>query len=119
MNHLGLFEGIGGFSLAARWMGWETKAWCEINPFCQTILNYHFPEAEMLIDIKKETFKKYANKIDIITGGFPCQPYSQAGKRLGKEDERHLWPQMLRAIKEVQPRWVVGENVLGLINWNG
>lgn len=116
-KHLGLFEGIGGFSLAARWMGWETKAWCEWNEFGQKVLKHHFPEAEGYGDITKTDFTKYANAIDIITGGFPCQPYSQAGKRKGKADERHLWPEMLRAIREVRPRWVVGENVYGLINW--
>lgn len=119
MTHIGLFEGIGGFSLAARWMGWETVAWCEWNEFGQKVLKYHFPEAEGFGDITKTDFSKYANTVDIITGGFPCQPYSQAGKRKGKEDERHLFPEMLRAIKEVQPSWVVGENVLGLVNWNG
>ena len=119
MKHLGLFEGIGGFSLAARWMGWETVAWCEINPFCQKVLKHHFPEAEPLTDIKTTDFTKYANRIDILTGGFPCQPYSTAGKRLGKEDDRHLWPEMLRAIREIKPVWVVGENVRGLISWNG
>lgn len=119
MKHLGLFEGIGGFSLAARWAGWETVAWCEINPFCQKVLKHHFPEAEGHTDIKETDFKKYAGTVDIITGGFPCQPYSTAGKRKGKEDDRHLWPQMLRAIREVSPRWVVGENVRGLTNWNG
>jgi DNA (cytosine-5)-methyltransferase 1 len=100
LNHLGLFEGIGGFSLAAQWMGWETKAWCEINPFCQTVLKHHFPKAECFEDIKLANFEKFKGEIDIITGGFPCQPYSSAGKRLGKEDERHLWPDMLRAIRE-------------------
>jgi DNA (cytosine-5)-methyltransferase 1 len=119
MTHLGLFEGIGGFSLAAKWMGWETLAWCEWNEFGQKVLRYHFPEAEGFGDITKTDFKKYANKIDILTGGFPCQPYSMAGKRLGKEDDRHLWPEMLRVIREVQPTWVVGENVFGLVNWSG
>jgi len=119
MKHLGLFEGIGGFSLAARWMGWETLAWCEWNEFGQKVLRHHFPEAEGFGDIKKTDFTKYANRIDIITGGFPCQPYSGAGKRKGKADERHLWPEMLRAIREVQPSYVVGENVRGLTNWNG
>jgi DNA (cytosine-5)-methyltransferase 1 len=119
MKHMGLFEGIGGFSLAARWMGWETLAWCEWNEFGQKVLRHHFPEAEGFGDIKKTDFTKYANRIDIITGGFPCQPYSTAGKRKGKEDERHLWPEMLRAIREVQPSYVVGENVRGLTNWNG
>jgi DNA (cytosine-5)-methyltransferase 1 len=118
-KHLGLFEGIGGFSLAARWMGWETLAWCEWNEFGQKVLRYHFPEAEGHGDITKTDFKKYANRIDILTGGFPCQPYSQAGKRLGTEDDRHLWPEMLRVIGEVQPPYVVGENVYGITNWNG
>jgi len=119
MKHLGLFEGIGGFSLAARWMNWETIAWCEWNEFGQKVLRHHFPEAEGYGDIKQTDFKKYNGKIDIITGGFPCQPYSLAGKRKGKEDDRHLWPEMLRVIREVQPSFVVGENVFGLINWNG
>ena len=118
-THLGLFEGIGGFSLAAKWMGWETKAWCEWNEFGQKVLRHHFPEAEGFGDITKTDFTKYANTIDILTGGFPCQPYSVAGKRKGKEDERHLWPEMLRAIGEVQPTYVVGENVSGLISWDG
>ncbi len=118
-THIGLFEGIGGFSLAARWMSWETLAWCEWNEFGQKVLKHHFPEAEGFGDITKTDFKKYANRIDILTGGFPCQPYSLAGKRKGKEDERHLWPEMLRAIREIRPAYVVGENVYGLINWNG
>ena len=119
MNHIGLFEGIGGFSLAARWMGWETIAWCEWNPFCQKVLNYHFPKAKQHGDITTTDFTIYRGQCDILTGGFPCQPYSVAGKRLGKEDERHPWPHMLRAIREIKPYWVVGENVSGLINWNG
>jgi DNA (cytosine-5)-methyltransferase 1 len=119
MKHLGLFEGIGGFSLAARWAGWQTVAWCEWNDFGQKILSYHFPNAEKHGDITKSDFTKYRGKVDIITGGFPCQPYSVAGKRLGTDDERHLWPEMLRAIREVQPRWVVGENVSGIVNWSG
>lgn len=119
MKHLGLFEGIGGFSLAARWMGWDTIAWCEINPFCQKVLKHHFPNATGHDDITATDFTIYWGQCDILTGGFPCQPYSTAGKRLGTADERHLWPEMLRAIREIKPRWVVGENVSGLINWNG
>jgi DNA (cytosine-5)-methyltransferase 1 len=119
MNHIGLFEGIGGFSIAAKEMGWETIAWCEINPFCQTVLKYHFPKAKPHADIKTTDFSIYRGQCDIITGGFPCQPYSLAGKRLGKEDERHLWPEMLRAIRQVRPTWIVGENVFGIVNWNG
>jgi DNA (cytosine-5)-methyltransferase 1 len=119
MNHIGLFEGIGGFSLAASWAGWQTVAWCEWNEFGQKVLSYHFPKAEKHGDITKSDFTKYRGKVDIITGGFPCQPFSVAGKQLGTEDERHLWPEMIRAVREVQPRWVVGENVGGILNWNG
>jgi DNA (cytosine-5)-methyltransferase 1 len=100
-------------------MGWENKFHCEWNTFGQKVLHHYWPQAEQFTDITKTDFTKYANRIDILTGGFPCQPYSSAGKRLGKEDERHLWPEMLRAILEIQPRWVVGENVLGLVNWSG
>ena len=119
MTHGSLFSGIGGFDLAAEWMGWENKFHCEWNEFGQKVLHHYWPNAEQFTDIKKSNFTKYANRIDILTGGFPCQPYSSAGKRLGKEDDRHLWPEMLRAIREIQPRWVVGENVRGLTNWNG
>jgi DNA (cytosine-5)-methyltransferase 1 len=119
MTHGSLFSGIGGFDLAAEWMGWENKFHCEWNEFGQRVLNYYWPDAELFTDITKSDFKKYANTIDVLTGGFPCQPYSSAGKRLGKEDERHLWPEMLRCIREVAPRYVVGENVRGLTNWNG
>lgn len=119
MNHIGLFEGIGGFSLAARWMGWETIAWCEWNEFGQKVLKHHFPKAKPHGDITKTDFTIYRGQCDVLTGGFPCQPYSLAGKRKGKKDDRHLWPEMLRAIKEIQPTWVVGENVFGLVNWSG
>lgn len=118
-KHGSLLSGIGGFDLAAEWMGWENLFHCEWNPFGQSVLKHYWPNAESFNDITKTDFTKYANTIDILTGGFPCQPYSTAGKRLGKEDERHLWPHMLRAIREIQPRWVVGENVSGLISWNG
>ena len=119
MTHGSLFSGIGGFDLAAQWMGWENKFHCEWNEFGQKVLKHYWPNAELFKDITKSDFTKYANKIDILTGGFPCQPYSSAGKRKGKEDERHLWPQMLRAIREITPTWVVGENVYGLVNWSG
>jgi DNA (cytosine-5)-methyltransferase 1 len=119
MTHGSLFSGIGGFDLAAEWMGWENKFHCEWNEFGQKVLKYYWPNAELFTDITKSDFTKYANQIDILTGGFPCQPYSMAGKRLGKEDDRHLWPEMLRVIREVKPSWVVGENVFGLVNWNG
>lgn len=119
MTHGSLFSGIGGFDLAAEWMGWENKFHCEWNEFGQKVLNYYWPNAKSYGDITKTDFNVWGGEIDIVTGGFPCQPYSQAGKRKGKEDERHLWPEMLRAIREIQPSWVVGENVLGLVNWSG
>ena len=119
MRHGSLFSGIGGFDLASEWMGWENVFHCEWNEFGQKVLKYYWPKAITYNDITKTDFSVHRGTIDILTGGFPCQPYSSAGKRLGKEDERHLWPEMLRAIREVQPTWVVGENVLGLVNWNG
>jgi DNA (cytosine-5)-methyltransferase 1 len=119
MTHGSLFSGIGGFDLAAEWMGWENIFHCEWNPFGQKVLKYYWPNAISYENICTTDFTVHRGKVDIITGGFPCQPYSLAGKRLGKEDERHLWPEMLRTIREVQPRWVVGENVFGLVNWSG
>ena len=119
MKHGSLFSGIGGFDLAAEWAGWQNMFHCEWNPFGQKVLKHYWPNAISYEDITKTDFTIWRGRIDILTGGFPCQPYSAAGKRLGKEDERHLWPEMLRVIREVQPRWVVGENVLGLVNWNG
>jgi DNA (cytosine-5)-methyltransferase 1 len=119
MKHGSLFSGIGGFDLAAEWMGWENVFHCEWNEFGQKVLHHYWPKAIQYNDITKTDFTIHRGKIDILTGGFPCQPYSSAGKRKGKEDERHLWPHMCRAIREIQPRWVVGENVLGLVNWSG
>lgn len=119
MKHGSLFSGIGGFDLASEWMGWENVFHCEWNEFGKKVLKYYWPNSESFDDIIKTDFTKYENKIDILTGGFPCQPYSMAGKRLGKDDDRHLWPEMLRAIREIKPRWIVGENVLGIVNWNG
>ena len=118
MNHGSLFSGIGGFDLAAEWMGWNNIFHCEWNSFGQKVLKHHFPNSISYHDITKTDFTIHRGNIDILTGGFPCQPYSSAGLRLGKADERHLFPQMLRAIKEIQPRWVIGENVRGLVSWN-
>jgi DNA (cytosine-5)-methyltransferase 1 len=119
MKHASLFSGIGGFDLAAEWAGWDNIFHCEWNPFGQKVLKYHFPKSISYNDITKTDFNIYRGRIDVLTGGFPCQPYSTAGLRKGKEDNRHLWPEMLRAIREIQPRWVVGENVRGLVNWGG
>ena len=119
MNVMSLFAGIGGFDLAAEWMGWETKVQVEIDEWCRKVLAKNFPHAKRYADITEFDGTPYRGAIDLVCGGFPCQPYSSAGKRLGTEDERHLWPEMLRVIREVAPRWVVGENVHGLLTWNG
>lgn len=119
LKHGSLFSGIGGFDLAAQWMGWENVFHCEWNEFGQRILKYYWPKAITYGDITKTDFSIHRGKIDILTGGFPCQPYSVAGKRKGKEDERHLWPEMLRAIREIAPTYIVGENVGGIVSWNG
>ena len=119
MKHGSLFSGIGGFDLAAEWCGWENIFHCEWNPFGQKVLKHHFPNSISYNDITKTDFSIHRGNIDIITGGFPCQPYSTAGLRKGKADERHLFPEMLRAIKEIQPTWVIGENVRGLVSWGG
>ena len=119
MTHASLFSGIGGFDLAAEWIGWDNIFHCEWNPFGQKVLAHHFPNSKSYNDITKTDFSIHAGQVDILTGGFPCQPYSSAGKRLGKADERHLFPHMLRCVKEVKPKYVIGENVRGLVNWNG
>lgn len=119
MRHGSLFSGIGGFDLAAEWMGWTNVFHCEWNEFGQRVLKHYWPDAISYGDITKTDFTVHRGDIDILTGGFPCQPYSMAGKRKGKEDERHLWPEMLRVIREIKPTWVVGENVFGITNWDG
>lgn len=108
-----LFNGIGGFALTASWMGWENAMHCEIDSFCNKVMSHHFPNSYQHEDIRTTDFTIWRGKLDLITGGFPL------GKRKGKEDDRHLWPEMLRAIREIQPTWIVGENVRGLTNWNG
>ena len=119
MKHGSLFSGIGGFDLASEWMGWENVFHCEWMEFPRKVLEYYWPDADSHIDICKTDFKKYANRIDILTGGFPCQPFSLAGKRKGTDDERYLWGEMLRAIQEIKPTWVIAENVFGITNIDG
>ena len=114
MVHASLFSGIGGPEVAAAMLGWENAFHCEINPFGRAVLDYWFPNSESYEDIYKCNFRKWRGQVDVLTGGFPCQPFSYAGKRGGAEDNRYLWPQMLRAIDEIRPTWVVGENVAGL-----
>jgi len=167
MNHLDLFSGIGGFSLAARWVWGEAHhpIFCEIDQFCQKVLREHWPNAKIFSDIKELTYEQimdntnglwcgqkqkepsgYSGRnftndsgqrssnrrtedtsdqsktekiqptIDLLTGGFPCQPFSVAGKRQGEADDRYLWPEMLRIISGVKPRWIIGENVTGILN---
>lgn len=118
MTHGSSFSGIGGFDLAAEWVGWQNLFNCEIDPFCQTVLKHHFPDAEQFTDIRTADFAVYRGLIDVFTGGFPCQPFSTAGKQKGTEDDRYLWPEMLGVIRVVQPRWVVGENVYGIVSWS-
>ena len=117
LKHLDLFSGIGGFSLAAQWV-WGKKhnihSFVEIDPFCQKVLKKHWPNVPIISDIKG--YKHNGTTIDLLTGGFPCQPFSCAGKRRGKKDDRYLWPEMLRIISEVRPTWIIGENVAGIIN---
>jgi DNA (cytosine-5)-methyltransferase 1 len=111
MTHGQLFAGIGGFGLAAEWAGIENVWANEIDPFCCKVLRKNFKGLEVYEeDIRNVRF----SYVDIISGGFPCQPFSHAGKRKGADDDRYLWPEMLRVIQEVGPRWVIGENVAGL-----
>jgi len=146
-THLDLFSGIGGFALAAKWAGFRTIGFCEIDKFCQRVLAKNFlahpfnnglhhseknatkpsgdgqnngifkrgHPARIFPDIFALNGKQFAG-VDLITGGFPCQPFSHAGKRGGKEDNRHLWPEMLRVVSEARPAWVLGENVTGIIS---
>lgn len=164
MTHIDLFSGIGGFALAAKWAGYETVAFVEIDKFCQEVLAKHWPGVPIYEDIKKiqwvvadteqsrtwmeefgsssqrwdsslepqremvrqengeisrERIRTSIKSVDLLTGGFPCQPFSCAGKRGGTEDDRYLWPEMLRAIHEVKPQWVLAENVPGILSING
>lgn len=118
MRHGSLFSGVGGFDLAAEWIGWTNVFHCEINEFGQKILKYYWPNAITYTDITKTDFSIHRGEIDVLTGGFPCQPFSTAGRRKGTDDNRYLWPQMLRVIGEIQPTWIVGENVYGILNWS-
>lgn len=115
MTHASLFSGIGGSEIAATWMGWTNLFHCEINPFGRRVLEYWYPNSTSYADITKTDFTHWRGRIDVLTGGFPCQPFSLAGRRKGADDDRYLWPQMLRAIREIRPSWVVGENVAGIL----
>jgi len=114
MRVLDLFSGIGGFSLGLRMAGgFETVQFCEIDPYCQKVLAKNFPGVPIHDDIR--SFRPAHGSADLICGGFPCQPFSVAGKRAGTADDRDLWPEMRRVIEAVRPAWVIGENVAGFI----
>ena len=115
MTHGSLFSGIGGAEAAAEWMGWENLFHCEINPFGRKVLEYWYPNSISYEDITKTDFTEWNGRIDVLTAGFPCQPFSVAGQRKGADDDRYLWPQVVRAIHEIRPAWVVGENVAGIL----
>jgi len=118
MTHGSLFSGIGGFDLAAQWMGWENVFHVERDPFCRQVLAHHFPESQSFDDVKAFDATPFRGRIRVLSGGFPCQPFSAAGKRAGTSDDRYLWPEMFRIIREARPTYVVAENVRGLISWN-
>ena len=114
IKHLDLFSGIGGFALAANWAGFQTVGFCEIESYCRQVLKKHWPEVPIHNDVRELDGSDYG-AIDLITGGYPCQPFSLAGNRKGHNDHRHLWPEMLRVITQARPTWVVAENVVGHI----
>ena len=124
LTHVDLFSGIGGFALAARWHGMQTVGFCERDSWCQRVLAKHWPGVPIHGNIKSlegDAVRSWLaghnqRRPDLLTGGFPCQPFSHAGKRLGETDDRALWPEMLRIISDVRPRWVLGENVTGIIS---
>ena len=116
LRHLDLFSGIGGFALGLSWAGgFETVAFCDNEPFAQEILKKRWPNVPIYEDVRTIN-EKELGKIDIITGGFPCQPWSLAGSRKGADDDRDLWPEMVAIIENLQPKWVIGENVRGFVN---
>ena len=115
MTHASLFSGIGGAEIAATWMGWRNLFHCEINPFGRKVLEYWYPNSTSYEDITKTDFSEWRGRVDVLTAGFPCQPFSVAGQRKGADDDRYLWPQVVRAVHEIRPAWVVGENVAGIL----
>ena len=119
MTHVSLFTGIGGIDLAAEWAGFETVLQVERDPYCLKVLAKHWPDVPRITDVKEVTHESVDRPITVVSGGFPCQPFSAAGKREGTSDDRHLWPKMLRIVRELRPLYVVGENVSGLLSIDG
>lgn len=112
--HTSFCTGIGACELAAMWMGWRNAFSCEIDPFCHQVLKYYYPHIKHYENIFGTDFSEWRGKIDILTAGFPCQPFSCAGSRKGAEDDRYLWPEVLRGVDEIRPNWFIGENVAGI-----
>ena len=115
ITHASVFSGIGGPEVAAVMLGWQNLFHCEINPFGKAVLDYWFPNSKSYEDITKTDFTEWRGKVTVLTGGFPCQPFSYAGRRAGAEDDRYLWPYMFRCIDQIQPDYVVAENVAGIL----
>ena len=115
MKMLSLCSGIGGADLAAKWAGIQVVGQVEIDTFCTRVLQQHWPQVRRMRDIREVRGDEFG-EIDLLVGGFPCQPFSQAGKRKGRSDERNLWPEIRRILGKMHPRWFVGENVPGLLS---
>ena len=115
LTHIDLFSGIGGFALAAGWSGFRTVAFCEKDKYCRRVLKRHWPNVRMVEDIHEFDATEFSNST-LLTGGYPCQPFSRAGKRRGRSDDRYLWPQMFRIVSEARPSWIIAENVTGIVS---